>query len=113
MCGKFTAMKSWAELVSFSQPLTVPFRDSDGGDNDYEVTYRSYAMLPVIVWDPMERKRSVIPMRWGLPEPKNHRVLKHIHARGETIDTKATFAPLFKGRTARYRCYENIQRNPF
>ncbi len=97
MCGKFTAMASWAEVVSFSQPLTVPARDGGGEDeNDYEVTYRPYAMLPVIVWDAEAKQRRVIPMRWGLPEPKNHKVLKHIHARGETIDTKTTFAPLFK-----------------
>jgi len=48
MCGKFTAMASWAEVVAFSQPLTVPARDGGGEDeNDYEVTYRPYAMLPV------------------------------------------------------------------
>jgi len=99
MCGKFTAMASWAEVVAFSQPLTVPATDGEGGgeaENDYEVTYRPYAMLPVIVWDAQARQRVVIPMRWGLPEPKNHKVLKHIHARAETIDAKAAFAPLFK-----------------
>ena len=99
MCGKFTAMASWAEVVSFSQPLTVPAKDGEGGggeaDNDYEVTYRPYAMLPVIVWDAQSKTRKVIRMRWGLPEPKNHKVLKHIHARGETLDTTRAFAPLF------------------
>jgi len=91
MCGKFTAMASWAEVRAFSQPLTV----ESSGHNDSEVTYRPYAMLPVIVWDSDLRTRKILRMRWGLPDPKNHKLLKHIHARAETIDTTRTFAPLF------------------
>jgi len=67
MCGKFTAMASWAEVVAFSQPLTGPAKESDGGgdsaDNDYEVTYRPYAMIPVIVWDALEKKRNRFGVR--------------------------------------------------
>jgi len=96
MCGKFTAMASWAEVVAFSQPLTVPARDGGGKDeNDYEVTYRPYSDLPVIVWDAEAKQRKVIAMRWGLPDLKNFKKLKHIHARAETIDTTKAFAPLF------------------
>jgi hypothetical protein len=44
MCGKFTALASWSEVVAFSQPLT----ESGGGEgpsgdddsNDEIVTYR-------------------------------------------------------------------------
>ncbi len=94
MCGKFTAMASWAEVVAFSQPLGAVF--SDGGDaNDYEVTFRPYSMLNVIIWDAEEKKRKVIKMRWGLPDPKNFKKLKHIHARAETIDATRAFASLF------------------
>lgn len=92
MCGKFTAMASWAEVVDFSQPLTVPAGD---GGNDHEVTYRPYSMLPVIVWDAEAKERRILKMRWGLPDPKNYKKLKHIHARAETIDTTRAFAPLF------------------
>src|SRR5580765_6597474 len=95
MCGKFTAMASWAEVHAFSQPLTVPARDDGGGDNDHEVTYRPYSMLPVIVWDAEAKQRKVVRMRWGLPDPKNYKKLKHIHARAETVDTTRAFAPLF------------------
>ena len=42
MCGKFTAMFSWSEVVAFSQAL-----DSAGAD-DREVTYRVVGALPVI-----------------------------------------------------------------
>ena len=94
MCGKFTAMASWAEVHAFSQPLTVPAREG-GSDNDHEVTFRPYSMLNVIVWDANTKQRRVVKMRWGLPDPKNYKKLKHIHARAETIDTTRAFAPLF------------------
>jgi len=90
MCGKFTAMASWAEVVRFSQPLT---REAvKEGDNDQVLTYRVMADLPVIVWDGAQRR--VIVMRWGWPD-KNWKIPKHIHARGETVDTTKTFAPAF------------------
>ena len=53
MCGKFTAMASWRELVAFSQPLT---KKRDGSD-DEEVTYGVEKPLPVIVWDREAGKR--------------------------------------------------------
>jgi hypothetical protein len=38
MCGKFTAMASWAEVVCFSQPLSRAAVKE--GDNDKVLTYR-------------------------------------------------------------------------
>ena len=64
MCGKFTAMASWAEVVAFSQPLTRA--DVKEGDNDRVVTFRVMANLPVIIWDGAARR--VVPMRWGWPD---------------------------------------------
>lgn len=92
MCGKFTAMASWTDVVRFSQPLGTVVKDDS---NDYEVTYRPYSQLPVIVWDRVAKERKRILMRWGLPESGNWKKLKHIHARSETIDTTKAFAPLF------------------
>jgi putative SOS response-associated peptidase YedK len=92
MCGKFTAMASWAEVVRAAQLIpSTPVVDA----NDHIVTYRPYAQLPVIIWNPETMRREVIRMRWGLPDTKNWKTLKHIHARAETIDTKRAFAPLF------------------
>lgn len=88
MCGKFTAMSSYAEVVAFSQPLS-------GKDDDREVTYRVVNELPVIVLDIVENKRRVVPMRWGFPDPKDWRRPKPIHARSETIDTTRAFAQAF------------------
>jgi putative SOS response-associated peptidase YedK len=93
MCGKFTAMASWAEVVAFSQPLTAD-RDHKG-DNDHEITLRVMSNLPVIIWDKKASIRRVVPMRWGFPDTKNWRVPKPIHARAETIDTTKAFAAAF------------------
>src|SRR5215470_2199173 len=79
MCGKFTAMASWSEVVDFSQPLT-------GHGNDHVVTCRVMDDLRVVVFDREARKRRVVPMRWGFPRPGNWKVPQPIHARSEGID---------------------------
>jgi hypothetical protein len=56
MCGKFTAMVSWAEVVRFSQPLTRD--DVKESDNDRVITYRVMAVLSVIVWGQITRQRN-------------------------------------------------------
>jgi putative SOS response-associated peptidase YedK len=87
MCGKFTAMASWSEVVDFSQPLTV----RDGAEEDRVVGYRVMSNLPVIVFDREAGKRRVVPMRWGFPHPNNWRSPQPIHARSETIESKQPF----------------------
>ena len=61
-------MASWAEVVAFSQPLSRD--DVKPSDNDREVTFRVMSNLPVIIWDKEARKRRVVPMRWGFPDPE-------------------------------------------
>jgi len=89
MCGKFTAMFSWSEVVAFSQAL-----DSAGAD-DREVTYRVVGALPVITLDIVTGTRRAVPMRWGFPDPKDWRRPRPIHARAETIETTRAFAEAF------------------
>ncbi len=89
MCGKFTAMYSWSEVVAFSQPL------ESAGQDDREVTYRVMSDLPVVVLDIVSGKRRVVPMRWGFPDPADWRRPRPIHARAETIDTTRTFGQAF------------------
>jgi putative SOS response-associated peptidase YedK len=97
MCGKFTAMASWAEVVAFSQPLTAD-RDYSRA-NDEPVTLKVMGTLNVIVWDNEERRRKVVPMRWGFPHPKNWRIPQPIHARSETMDELRTFkGPFLAGK---------------
>ena len=92
MCGKFTAMASWAEVVAFSQPLTA---DRDyAGEKNRRLTFRVMSQLPVIVRDADERR--VMAMRWGFPDPADWRKPRPIHARGETIDSVPAFAAAFR-----------------
>jgi putative SOS response-associated peptidase YedK len=93
MCGKFTAMASWSELVDFSDAFsdTVP-----AGGNDQPVGFKVMGELRVIMWDAEAQKRRVVPMRWGYPRRGNWRAPDPVHARSETIDSKPTFAAAFK-----------------
>lgn len=95
MCGKFTALASWAEVVAFSQPLTEQGGGDGGelgeGSNDEIVTFRVGGPLPVIVWDAQAGKRKVVRMRWGFPDPRDWRRPRPIHGRSETIDSKDPF----------------------
>lgn len=61
MCGKFTAMASWSDVVDFSQAFSA----TDGGDNDRPVGFKVMGQLRVILWDREAGKRKVVPMRWG------------------------------------------------
>lgn len=89
MCGKFTAMASWSQVVAYSEAFTL--RPAADNSNDRLVTLRVMSNLPVIVWDADERRRKVLPMRWGFPHPKDWRRPQPIHARGETVDELRTF----------------------
>lgn len=92
MCGKFTAMASWSDVVDFAEAFT----DTAGASNDQPVGFKVMGELRVIVWDKNAGKRRVLPMRWGYPRRGNWRAPDPIHARSETIDSKPTFAPAFQ-----------------
>jgi putative SOS response-associated peptidase YedK len=92
MCGKFTAMASWRQVVDFSRPLTI---DHDSGSSDEAVTYGVAQPLPVIVWNKDARTRRIAPMRWGFPHAKDWRRPQPIHARSESIESTRAFAQAF------------------
>ncbi len=93
MCGKFTAMASWSDVVDFSDAFT---ETKAGGDsNDQAVGFKVMSELRVVIWDAQEKRRRVVPMRWGFPRRGNWRAPDPIHARAETVDSKPTFAPAF------------------
>ena len=62
MCGKFTAMASWAQVHAYSEAFT-----SVKGSDDREVTFRVMNHVPVIVLDRETGLRRVVPIRWGFP----------------------------------------------
>jgi putative SOS response-associated peptidase YedK len=93
MCGKFTAMASWSDVVDFSDAFSSS--RSGAAENDAEVGFRVMSQLNVIIWDAEQKKRRVVPMRWGFPRRGAWRSPDPIHARSETIDSKPTFADAF------------------
>src|ERR1700744_6156669 len=90
MCGKFTAMKDWAGMVSLAQAIVVV------ADSAEDIAgYRVMANLPIIVWDAEQKCRRILTARWGFPAPGDWRRPQPIHARSETIDTVPAFADAF------------------
>lgn len=92
MCGKFTAMVSWTELVDFAYTPA----EADDGRNDRSVAYRVMVRLPAIVLDRQTGKRRVVPRRWDFRDPAHWRRPRPIHARSETIDITRAFAQAFR-----------------
>jgi len=92
MCGKFTAMYTWRQVVAFSQPLGE--MDKSGKDDEISI-YRPMSLLPVIVFDRENHIRRVVPMRWGFPHRSDPYRPDPIHVRSETIDEKPTFKDAF------------------
>ena len=92
MCGKFTQMASWAEVVAFSRPLTaIP----DGEPATVSTPMRIAKVMRL----GEDGGRELAPMRWGFSKPGNPSFKPdHMHARAETIDTRPTFAEAFAER---------------
>ncbi len=92
MCGKFTQMMSWRELVHLADLIGV------GNVETETVT----PMRPATVLTLDEAgQRKAVKMRWGMvarsaKDPFSG--TKHIHARAETIDTLPTFREAFQRR---------------
>lgn len=106
MCGKFTQMVSWRQVVDFSRAATAKPGDGDGGGGDSdggpdtEEAKRPVSLVSVVHLND-DGERIVTPMRWGLPaawdgDPKAPP--KHIHARAETIDRLPAFQSAFRSR---------------
>ena len=94
MCGKFTAMFSYAEVHAFSQPLNCDSAEREA-EKDWEVTFRVMSNVPVHIWDRQSQQRRVVAMRWGFPHPTDWRRPQPIHARSETIEVTKAFSNAF------------------
>ncbi len=93
MCGKFTQMSSWSEVHAFSSLMSARLND------DVEVTFTPMRSVPVVHLN-AEGDRVISPMVWGFTDRRadGRRVPKHMHARGETVHQKPTFAEAFRRR---------------
>lgn len=92
MCGKFTQMATWGEVVAFSQPL-IAISESE------PVTVSTPMRLAKVLRIGEDGRRELALMRWGFSKPENPSFKPdHMHARAETIDTRPTFAESFAER---------------
>ena len=89
MCGKFTQMATWKEVVAFSQPLVAM-------PEDPPVTISTPMRMATIMRLGESGARELTAMRWGFCKPRSA-VFKpdHMHARGETIDSRPRFCDAF------------------
>ena len=89
MCGKFTQMMSWGELVTLADLVGAPASTAE------TVTPMRFAS---VIRRNAEGRREVARMRWGFV-PADARDpgdgTKFIHARAETIEQKPTFREAF------------------
>jgi putative SOS response-associated peptidase YedK len=92
MCGKFTQMATWEEVVAFSRPLVaIP----EGAP----VTVSTPMRLATVMRLGEDGGREFVSMRWGFSKPENPSFKPdHMHARAETVDTRPTFAESFAER---------------
>lgn len=92
MCGKFTQMATWSEVVAFSQPLV--------GDSPAQVAVCTPMRMARIIRLNEGGTRENVAMRWGFADrnASNPGRPKHMHARAETLDTRPTFAEAFASR---------------
>jgi len=100
MCGKFTQMASWAEVVAFSQALGA---SPPGPESSNDAVLTSTPMrLAHIIRLAADGRREAVPMRWGFVDhhPGACDIPKHMHARAETIDRLPTFSAAFAERRA-------------
>ena len=93
MCGKFTQMFGWSDVVRLSDLIGRPA-------DDRVETATPMRFANVITLD-ADGKRVSRRMRWGLITPSAtdpNKAKLHIHARCETIERLPTFADAFANR---------------
>lgn len=92
MCGKFTQMATWEEVVAFSRPLiAIP----EGA----AVTVSTPMRTAKVIRLGEDGRREMVAMRWGFSKAENPSFKPdHMHARAETIDKRPTFAEAFAER---------------
>jgi putative SOS response-associated peptidase YedK len=92
MCGKFTQMMNWGELVRLSDLIGKPTNNDQTPETVTPMRFANVVTLNA------QGQRKSIRMRWGLvplwaKDPLSG--TKHIHARSETIDSLPTFRDAF------------------
>lgn len=94
MCGKFTAMASFAEVHAF-QSFFIKDAEEHAAERDQEITFRVMSNLPLLIWDKEAQERRILRARWGFPHRSDWKIPNPIHARSETIEQLPTFKNAF------------------
>lgn len=96
MCGKFTQMASWSDVVAFSRVLDARLPSGPGA----EVIVSTPMRMAHILRLDAKGRREMAQMRWGFAGKgdANPNRPKHMHARAETIDKLPTFREAFAKR---------------
>lgn len=90
MCGKFTRMTAWSGVVDYAELV------SSLADAAVE-TFTPMRQVPVVHLDE-EGARVATTMVWGFTDraPGPRRMIRHMHARGETVDRLPTWSEAFR-----------------
>lgn len=92
MCGKFTYMATWAEVVDFSQPLTAR------PTNAPEEAATPMRFAPVMHLDENGQRTST-EMRWAFTKQAHSRTIPdHIHARDDKLLESRLWRPNVEAR---------------
>ena len=89
MCGKFTQMMSWGELVSLAEMIGAP---PSATETVTPMRFATEVRLGA------EGRREAARMRWGFvpaDAPDTSAGTRFIHARAETIEQRPTFREAF------------------
>jgi putative SOS response-associated peptidase YedK len=87
-------MASWKEVYEYANLLGAK-------SNDEVMTFTPMRTVPVVHLG-NDGERLVTPMGWGFTDrkPEGRRAVKNMHARGETVHSKMTWADAFRHRRA-------------
>ena len=108
MCGKFTQMATWAEIVSWKIGETPAealargqreAREVGGGAADDGIVLATPMRMAAILRLNDQGAREMTMMRWGFTKAGSTQPRPdYMHARAETIDTRPTFRDSFAHR---------------
>jgi putative SOS response-associated peptidase YedK len=89
MCGKFTQLVKWEDALPFAAALDVIPEDAP-------VRIATPMRIAKIMRLDEAGRRELVPMFWGFSKPSAvSRQPDHMHARGETVDSKPRFCDAF------------------
>ena len=93
MCGKFTQLVAWEDAYVFFSKLAEPTAE------EAPVVFATPMRSALIIRLDEGGKRESVRMRWGFSNPGSSSFKPdHMHARGETVDSRPTFAESFSER---------------